>query len=152
MTNSMMRSALVLLATCGLFACAAEGTTDDTTTDKSANEPTLFSGERDTTADDGRSASDLGDLSRATGATARIITYNHPAPHSLAIPMIDLAKGKGGIYAMTEGGGAYGELHQHTVTVSAQELSQIADGASLTFESSVGGKNPHTHTVTVAKR
>ncbi len=152
-TGNVFLKALAAVAACGLFACASEGGSEEPTTEQSRTEPTLLAGEG-ATADDDRGAVDDGrDIARATGASARAISFNHPEPHTLVIPARDLSELRGGRYVLTAGGGALGELHTHEVDVSAQELAEIADGAEITFESTAGGpRGGHTHYVTISRR
>lgn len=153
-TGNMITRTLAALAACGLFACADGASSGEPTTEGSATEPTLLSDES-TKADDGRkgAADDGHDIARAMGATARSISFNHPEPHTLVIPALDLIEGRGGRYTLTAGGGALGELHTHDVDITPEQLSEIADGAEITFESSVAGsRGGHTHFVTISRR
>jgi hypothetical protein len=148
-------AALAALAACALFGCMGGGMVTDgssePTTDKDGTDPTLFSG--DSVAQEGpRTADEREQLENANGAVARSISYNHPEPHALTIPALDLSSGRGGVYQLSLGGGALGELHTHDVTLSAQQLSMIRDGAELSVDSAAGGQHAHTHTVTIARR
>lgn len=142
------------LAACALFACAGgdvDGSTESST-DTEATEPTLFT---DDNAKEGpRTADEREQLANANGATARAISYNHPVePHTLAIPALDLASGRGGVFQLSQGGGALGDFHTHDVVLSGEQLSAIRDGAELNIESGAGGsKGAHTHTVTISRR
>lgn len=143
---------LAAIAACAMFACG-KGTVADSSTETVADgtEPTLFSDEN--ADDEPRIADERGDLASANGAVARAISYNHPEPHSLTIPALDLQSGRNGVYVLSLGGGAYGERHTHDVELSALQLSMLRDGAELTVESGVGGaRGAHTHTVTIARR
>jgi hypothetical protein len=145
---------LAAFAACALFACAGGGMVTDGSSDPSTDtdntEPTLLS---DETRDTPRTADDRDQLESANGATARAISFNHPEPHTLTIPALDLASGRAHTYQLSLGGGALGELHTHDVVLSPAALSQLRDGAELNVESGVGGsKGAHTHTVTISRR
>lgn len=149
---------LAALAACTLFACAGGGMVTDSSsepsTETNGNEPTLFTGDNGgAAAQDPNATNDGRDRAIANGAVARSITFNHPTPHELVIPATDMISGKDGTFALTNGGGAFGVMHSHEVTLTARQLAQIADGASLTVETTPGGAGgAHTHTVTIAKR
>lgn len=150
--NKAIMTGLAAVTACALFACASgddvvdTGTADDTST----TEPSPLSDDR---ARGPRIADERETLESANGATARSISFNHPEPHTLTIPALDLASGRGGTYQLSAGGGALGELHSHDVVLSGDQLSQIRDGAELEIESGVGGsKGAHTHTVTISRR
>lgn len=142
------------LAACALFACAGGESVDQTTEpskETNATEPTLLA---DNPSEDApRVADEREDLASANGATARAISYNHPQPHTLTISALDLASGRGGTFYLSEGGGALGKVHTHEIVFTAQQLSELRDGAELTVESGAGGLGgAHTHTVTVSRR
>jgi hypothetical protein len=143
---------LVAIAACALVACADGDDVVDTSTanDTDQTEPTLF---RDDNAEAPRTADKREQLESANGATARAISFNHPEPHALVIPALDLWSGRDGTFYLSEGGGALGELHTHAVSLTRDQLSAIRDGAELSVESGVGGsKGAHTHTVTISRR
>jgi hypothetical protein len=140
------------IAACALFACADGDDVVDTSTasDTDQTEPTLFRDDKEETP---RTADEREQLASANGATARAISFNHPEPHTLTIPALDLSSGRGGKFSLTLGGGALGERHTHDVMLSRDQLSAIRDGAELSVESGAGGsKGAHTHTVTISRR
>jgi hypothetical protein len=145
-------SSLAAIAASALFACAGGDEVVETSTASETNEPTLFSD--DTGAGDTpRTADEREQLESANGAVARAITFNHPEPHALTIPALDLSSGRSVTYHLSLGGGALGERHSHDVVLTRDELSAIRDGAALSVESGVGGsKGAHTHTVTISRR
>jgi hypothetical protein len=148
-------AALAALAACALFGCSGGGLVTDGSTEPSTEtdgtEPALFSGETES-ANGPRNPDQRDELALANGAIARSISYNHPEPHALTIPALDLSSGRNGVYQLSLGGGAHGELHTHDVTLSAHELSIIRDGAEVTIESGAGGMHAHTHSVTIGRR
>ena len=141
---------LAAVAACALFACASGDDVVDTANDTNTTDPSPLSDDR---APAPRTADERETLESANGATARSISYNHPEPHTLTIPALDLASARGGTYQLSLGGGALGELHTHDVALTGAQLSAIRDGAELNIESGVGGsKGAHTHTVTISRR
>lgn len=108
--------ALAVLSTCALLACANEGA--PTRRRRSAARRSRRLADETVKAGDDRGASSDGrDIARANGASARAISFNHPEPHTLVIPALDLAELRGGRHALTAGGGALGG-HTHLVTIS----------------------------------
>lgn len=93
------------------------GGSEEPTTERSATEPTLLADETVKAGDDRGASSDGRDIERANGASARAISFNHPEPHTLVIPALDLAELRGGRHPLTAGGGALGG-HTHLVTIS----------------------------------
>jgi hypothetical protein len=143
---------LVAIAACALVACADGDAVVDTSTssDTDETEPTLF---RDDKPNAPRTADSREQLETANGASALAISFNHPEPHALVIPALDLSSGRDGTFYLSEGGGALGELHTHAISLTRDQLAAIGDGAELNVESGVGGsKGAHTHTVTIARR
>jgi hypothetical protein len=75
------------------------------------------------------------------GGASGVISGNHG--HELIVPNADLVAGAGATY------GIQGTSpHTHDVTLTADQMAQIADGMSVTVTSSSGGG--HTHQVTIA--
>jgi hypothetical protein len=143
---------LATIAACALFACADGNTDVDTSTTSDTNpvEPTPLSDDRE---EGPRTADDRGQIASANGASASAISFNHPEPHTLLVPALDLQSGRTHVYQLTQGGGALGELHTHDVTLSGEQLSILRDGGEVSVESGAGGsKGLHTHTVTIARR
>jgi len=148
---------LTVLAACALFGCSGGGYVTDSSeppsTSSDGTEPTLFAGDTTSPSEDPRVADDRGDLAKANGAVARVITFNHPTPHELVIPATDMISGRDGTFTLSHGGGAFGVMHTHDVTLTARQLGQIADGAMITVESTPGGAGgAHTHSVTIVRR
>lgn len=144
---------LAAIAACAMFACGDDGMVGESSTesDTDGTEPTLFSGEN--ADEEPRTADEREQLASANGAVARAISHNHPEPHTLTIPALDLQSGRKVVHHLSLGGGAHGELHTHTVELSALQLSTLRDGAELTVESGVGGaRGAHTHTITITRR
>ena len=152
MSNAITMS-LAALAACALFACA-DGSDDgsSTTSETSPNEPTALIDENGGQARGPRTTDQREDLESANGAAARAISYNHPEPHTLSITALELSSGRAGVFELSLGGGALGELHTHQVMLDAQQLAAIRDGAELSVESGAGGSKAHTHTVTIGRR
>ena len=150
MSKAIM-TGLAAVAACALFACAnGDEAADTTTTANDQTEPTPLSDDREPAP---RTADEREKLESANGATARAISFNHPEPHTLTIPALDLSGVRGATYQLSLGGGALGELHTHEVVLTGDQLSAIRDGAELNIESGVGGsKGAHTHTVTISRR
>jgi hypothetical protein len=151
--SKKISTSLAAIAACALFACAdGEAPADtSTTSDTDQTEPTPLSNEG---RDPGpRTADDRGSIESANGASARAISFNHPEPHGLTIPALDLSSGRAHTYELSLGGGALGELHTHAVSLTADQLSVLRDGGELIVESGAGGsKGAHTHTVTISRR
>lgn len=144
---------LSTIAACALFACAeGEGAVDtSSTSDTTPTEPTPLSDEGREQGP--RTADDRDQIASANGASARAISFNHPEPHTLIVPALDLQSGRLHIYQLTLGGGALGELHTHDVTLTGEQLAILRDGGEVSVESGAGGsKGIHTHTVTIARR
>lgn len=144
---------LAAIAACALFACAGGEDVVDTSTASEATEPTTPLSDDDGRDDGPRTADGREQLESANGATARAISFNHPQPHGLLIPALDLSSGRLHNYQLSLGGGALGERHTHGITLTADQLSVIGDGGEVTVESGVGGsKGAHTHAVTISRR
>lgn len=144
---------LAAIAACALFACAGGDEVAETSTasDTTQTEPTLFS--ENNGPETPRTADEREQLESANGASARVISFNHPEPHGLVIPALDLSSGRLHNYQLSLGGGALGERHTHGITLTPEQLSVIRDGGDVTVESGVGGsKGAHTHTVTFSRR
>ena len=80
------------------------------------------------------------------GQNIGFVGGNHPLPHVAAISAAQLSAGNGIILDISNG------LHSHTVTLSGEEVRQIAANARVSVESSrnthSNGADPHAHTVT----
>jgi hypothetical protein len=91
----------------------------------------------------GCSSSSSADAACSNGGKDTAISSNHG--HSLKVPAADISAGQGGTYNIQ--GVAD---HNHTVTLSGDQLKTLASGGTVTVTSSLnipGGD--HTHNVTV---
>jgi hypothetical protein len=79
----------------------------------------------------------------SNGAKDTAISSNHG--HALTIPAADFAAGNGGTYHI-----AGTASHDHTVTLTADQMKQLASGTPVTIQSSLNipGQD-HMHDVTI---
>jgi len=84
--------------------------------------------------------------STSEGLTLGVVEGNHPIPHTAAISAAQLSAGDGIILNISNG------LHSHTVTLTGDEIMQIAAKGHVYVTSSTnphsGGGDPHAHGVT----
>ena len=86
---------------------------------------------------------DGGDGDGCTSSASANIGTNHG--HSLSIPAGDINDGAGQDYDI-EGTAD----HNHTVSLSDDDMTRIAAGENVAVTSSMAGGAPHTHMVTIS--
>jgi hypothetical protein len=80
------------------------------------------------------------------GQNIGVVSGNHPMPHVAAISAAQLSAGAGIVLDISNGS------HSHTVTLTGDQIMQIAANGRVSVESSTNphsnGADPHAHTVT----
>ncbi len=84
----------------------------------------------------------MGGVGACTQPPEALIANNHPAAHSLVVPLADIEAGADKTYDI-QGASA----HPHTVTITAADFAALAAGQPIQMESSMDAG--HTHLVSV---
>ncbi|RMG96739.1 MAG: hypothetical protein D6705_10475 [Deltaproteobacteria bacterium] len=116
--------------------------TTSTTSTASGTDGSTTGGSATSGSDTGTAGGSSGGVGACSEPPVAMIANNHPAAHSLVVPLEDVEAGVDKVYDI-QGASA----HPHTVMVSAADFAALAAGDPIQIESSLDAG--HTHLVTI---